>query len=282
VYFTAAGLSAGESTGSVSIPVNLSFTSVRPVTVNYTVTGGNATAGVDYTGGQGILSFSPGVSAASISIGVINNEVIDGNRSLTLTLINPRNATLGMASTTITIVDDDALSAFDVSLVSGWNLISLPMTPENRNISALLPASVTGGLVNVWGWNESEQNWMFYSPDPGAFFYNYYPALTQLEPGKAYWFEMNRSAAFTVRGTVPACAPRSPTALVSGWSLVGATGLSSSAPAVLYPDVINVWGWDAAAQNWVFYSPDPNNRFKPYYTAIETIQPGQGYWVEMA
>ena len=135
--------------------------------------------------------------------------------------------------------------------------------------------------MDIWGWDESEQNWVYYCPDPNDYFYQYYPGIKDLETGRTYWVKMNKSASFTIQGTLPDSAPNSPVALVSGWNFVGSTGFSSTTPASLYPNAIDVWGWDASAQNWVYYSPDPNDYFYQYYTNIDTVQAGHGYWVEM-
>jgi hypothetical protein len=136
--------------------------------------------------------------------------------------------------------------------------------------------------VSIWGWDETKQSWAYYSPDPNDGFYQNYPKITKLEAGRAYWIEMNKSASFTVTGTVPSSAPGSPVALISGWNFVGLTGLSASTPTVMYPNVLSAWGWDAAQQNWVYYSLDPNDGFYQQYPKITSIQPGKGYWVEMA
>jgi len=286
LQFGASSYVAGENASKLTIPVSLAGATSLPVSINYSVTGGNATAGADYIGSQGRLSFSPGTTTATINITIVNDTAIEGNESIVLTLISPVNVTIGSrGSATITITDDDAPPApltYTISLVEGWNLISLPIAPGNASIQAIFPAEALAGIVDIWGWNESQQNWIFYSPDQNDYFYDYYPALTSLEPGKAYWVEMNRSATFTVQGTVPDNAPHSPTALVSEWNFVGLTGLSSSTPAALYPAAVDVWGWDAAEQNWVYYSPDPDDYFYAYYPKLENIQPGHGYWVEMA
>jgi asparagine N-glycosylation enzyme membrane subunit Stt3 len=67
---------------------------------------------------------------------------------------------------------------------------------------------------------------------------------------------------------------------VSGWSFVGPTGQADSTPTALYASAADVWGWDEVTQNWVYYSPDPDDYFYQYYSEISTIRPGHGYWVE--
>jgi hypothetical protein len=291
VYYSSAQYSINENAGIITIQVNLGNITSLPVSVSYAVTGGNATAGIDYTGGSGTLNYAPGALAASFSINIMNNANYSGNRTIVLELSNPRNATVSTPSnTTITIVEDDTpihlppahdATTFNISLVEGWNLISLPIVPRNNSIESLFPSSVLGGIVDIWGWDASAQNWLYYSPDPDDYFKQYYPAITRLETGMAYWVEMNRSASVTIEGTVPSYAPSSPLTPVSGWNFMGVTGNSACLPASMYPGAIDVWGWDESAQNWLYYSPYPDDYFKQYYRDIGNLQPGHGYWVEM-
>jgi hypothetical protein len=286
VRFSSAASAVMESAGSATITVNLAGSTSKSAAVSYSVTGGNATVGTDYTGGSGVLNFAPGATMATFSVNVVNDAIYRGNRTITLSLGSPVNATLGSpSSTTITLVDDDfpaGPATYNISLAEGWNLISIPLTLQNNSLASVLSQNVSGGVVDIWGWDPAQQNWVYYSPDPNDYFYQYYPALTSLDTGKAYWVEMNRSATLALQGTVPAGAPASPVGLVSGWNFVGPTGAAASTPAVLYASAVDVWGWDPAQQNWVYYSPDPNDYFYQYYANIGSVQPGYGYWVEMA
>jgi hypothetical protein len=286
LQFSSAAYSVRENASIATITVNLVGSTARSAAVNYAATGGNATAGTDYSGGSGTLNFAPGVTSATINVNVVDNGVSSGNKTIILSLSNQKNATLGTpATTTITIVDDElpvAPGTYDISLVAGWNLISIPLTVQNNSIAGIFPEDARSGIVDIWGWDEAAQNWMYYSPDPDDYFYQYYPALTGLGTGKAYWVEMNKPATIVIQGTVPGSAPASPAALVPGWNFVGPTGSSPSTPAAMYTNAVDVWGWDEAAQNWMYYSPDPDDYFYQYYPEINSIQPGHGYWVEMA
>jgi hypothetical protein len=286
LQFSSAAVSVMENAGTATITVSLAGSTSRSAAVNYTVTGGNATAGTDYSGGSGLLNFAPGATSATFNVNVVNDATYRGNRTITLSLSNPKNATLGApATTTITLVDDDlpvAPGTWNISLVEGWNLISIPLTLQNNSLASIFPAEVRNGIVDIWGWDAAQQNWQYYSPDMEDYFYQYYPALTGLGTGKAYWVEMNKSATLTLQGTVPAGAPASPAGLVQGWNFVGRTGTSVSTPASMYATAVDVWGWDEGQQNWIYYSPDPGDYFYQYYENIDSIEPGRGYWVEIA
>jgi sugar lactone lactonase YvrE len=195
--------------------------------------------------------------------------------------LNNRVQEFSLPNTTISS-EAQVETSYMLNLVSGWNLISVPLNVSDNSIEDFFPADVLDGIVDVWGWNESAQNWMYYSPDPVAWFAANYPAITNMEAGNAYWVEMNKSASFTVNGTIPSSAPASPVGLGSSWNFVGPTGLIASTPEELYPgNVVDVWGWNATAQNWVYYSPDPVAWFAENYPELTSISPGNGYWVEL-
>jgi hypothetical protein len=101
--------SLAECVGTVSIPVDLTSATNVQVTVNCVVTGGNATAGADYTISGSTLSFSPGTTRAYIYMTVIDDSIVEGNEGITLTLSDPQNANPGSPSSLpITIQDNDA------------------------------------------------------------------------------------------------------------------------------------------------------------------------------
>jgi hypothetical protein len=169
-------------------------------------------------------------------------------------------------------------SSYQFDLRPGWNLISIPLTLQDNSISGIFPPDVKSKIVTIWGWDNGAQNWQYFS-ETDNYFYDYFPMLTNLETGKAYWVEMTDSATVEIHGTVPGNAPASPASFGSPWSFVGPTGLSSSTPDAMYPNSITVWGWDQTRQNWVYYSTsDPF--FYDYFPGISSIQPGYGYWVE--
>jgi hypothetical protein len=177
--------------------------------------------------------------------------------------------------------------SYTYNLVSGWNLISVPLDVDDDSLSGFFPSSVLNGIEVIWGWDESAQNWVLYSPDPNEAFYGApynYPHLTNIETGHAYWVYSDNPVSFTVDGYIPDSAPASPVSLVSGWNFVGITGLDSQNVVTMYPGTGVVWGWDESAQDWVLYAPDPNEPFygEPYnYPHLTNVLPGHGYWVYM-
>ena len=83
----AADKMAGEGAGNLDVVVSLSTASAKPVTVDYAVAAGTATAGADYTAvADGTLTFAPGTTAQTVSVPVLDDELHEPDETLTLTL----------------------------------------------------------------------------------------------------------------------------------------------------------------------------------------------------
>ena len=115
ISFGAESSSGKESVTPVMIPVNLSHASGDTITVDYAVTGGTATGGgVDYTLADGTLQFGPREVTRYISIDIADDEIIETDETIELTLSNPTNATLGLKTQhTYLIRDNESGVVFD-------------------------------------------------------------------------------------------------------------------------------------------------------------------------
>lgn len=110
VSVSPASIAEGDSgTVSLSFTVALSVAASSEVTVDYATADSSATAGSDYTATSGTLSFAVGITQQDVLVPVIGDVDIETAETLTLTLSNVTNATLGQASAVGTIVNDDAV-----------------------------------------------------------------------------------------------------------------------------------------------------------------------------
>jgi hypothetical protein len=92
--------------------VSLSHISAKPITVNYSVTGGSATRNEDYKLVSGSLTFLPGEKYKYFSIDIKNDKRNEKNETINLVLSKPKNAYLGKQNTyTYTIQDNDRNSS---------------------------------------------------------------------------------------------------------------------------------------------------------------------------
>jgi Calx-beta domain/Glycosyl hydrolases family 18 len=106
-----ASVNEGNSGSSnLAFTVALSKASTKPVTVKYVTANGTAIAGQDYQAGSGTVTFAPGVTSQVITVGVTGDSTVEANETLTVILSTPTGATLGTATATGTIVNDDVVA----------------------------------------------------------------------------------------------------------------------------------------------------------------------------
>ncbi len=165
-----------------------------------------------------------------------------------------------------------ARSATTISLVQGWNLISLPLQqPVNTPVATVL--SGIGGFYEVV-WAYSNGAWKVYDPNDTAG-----STLKTMQAGNGYWIKMLSAKKLSVSGSTPS---PSTIPLVSGWNLVGfngpkclapsdpSAGLAATAALANYFQVL--WGYPS--QGWESY--DPTNGAQP---SGFQLCPGAGYWI---
>ena len=103
---------------TVTLTVVLSRASTSTVTVKYATANGSATAGQDYTGASGTVTFAAGQTSKQITVTVAGDTAIEADETFTVTLSAPSGATLGATkASTVTITNDD-LPAVSISPVT--------------------------------------------------------------------------------------------------------------------------------------------------------------------
>ena len=100
---------------AVAFTVSLSTASSQAVTVQYATSAGTAESGTDFTAVSGTLTFGATETSKTVSVATTSDSVDEENETFTLTLSSPTNATLGDATATGTINDDDGLPTLSVS-----------------------------------------------------------------------------------------------------------------------------------------------------------------------
>jgi hypothetical protein len=95
-----------EAAGSATFTVTLSSASGLPVSVGFNTSNGTATAGLDYTGTSGTLTFAPGVTTQTITVAITNDAVYEGAETFNVNLTTPTNATISDALGVGSIHDD--------------------------------------------------------------------------------------------------------------------------------------------------------------------------------
>ena len=111
----ASSYTVNEGAGSVTVTVLRTGGSTGTVTVQYAVSSGSATSGIDFGATSGTLTFLAGDVSEAFTIPIINDGNNESDETATITLSSPGGgANLGSPSTaTLTIIDDDESSAVD-------------------------------------------------------------------------------------------------------------------------------------------------------------------------
>ena len=96
--------------------VSLSAASLKPVSVNYSILGGTATAGTDFTTAANVLNFAPNETEKTISVLVKADTLVETNETFSVQLSNPVGADLAQATGAGTIQNDDQAKVSIASL----------------------------------------------------------------------------------------------------------------------------------------------------------------------
>jgi uncharacterized repeat protein (TIGR03806 family) len=137
-------------TKAFTFNVSLSTASSRTITVAWATANGTATVGSDYVAGSGVATFAPGATAQTVSVTVNGDTTFEPDETFTATLSNPTNATLGTASATATIRNDDAQPSISIASPSavtegnsGTKQLAFTVTLSNPSYQAITATYAT-------------------------------------------------------------------------------------------------------------------------------------------
>src|SRR5205085_4213566 len=111
IGFSSPVYAVGEGSGSVTLSVLRQNGSNGVFTIDYATTNDTATAGADYTSTTGRLTFANGEMLKTITIPVLEDNIIEGDETFLVNLFNVQPPSAGQLMTTsarVTIVDNDA------------------------------------------------------------------------------------------------------------------------------------------------------------------------------
>jgi uncharacterized repeat protein (TIGR01451 family) len=130
VSFGGAPYTVGEWDITTGITVALDAISGVTTTVSYTVSDGTATAPADFDAASGTLTFTPGITARTFTVTVVDDNVDDDDETVNLTLGNGIGAIVTTTNpVTLTIIDDDyVILSIDKSSTPNISAAGLPIT----------------------------------------------------------------------------------------------------------------------------------------------------------
>lgn len=135
------------SVGNVSIvegaiaPVPVTLNQACPVDVSfsYSMSDGTATS-IDYVGTSSTFTVKAGKTLVYLGVPINEDSSVEGNENFTLNIFSPVNTTIGTASSTITIQDND------VTLAATNNVTQISAGPR-------VTCAIKGGGAFCWGGN---------------------------------------------------------------------------------------------------------------------------------
>ncbi len=159
-----------------------------------------------------------------------------------------------------------------VTFQKGWNLISLPLIPNNKNISYLV-SGVRDKIGKIYDYDPAVNGWKIFNGDPSM------PSnLDTLQEGRGYYLYAKDAGSFSVigsRGIALRGQPEIPPTfrLTQGWNLVSLhnknpTNAKDAFRSIL-PSLNSLWTLD-------------NGGLVKLSTTDANLSSGQGYWVNLA
>ena len=177
-------------------------------------------------------------------------------------------------------IDAWASDAVSIPFNPGWNLLS-------SNIGLQVVDAFGGNITFVSAWKFENSKWSVYLPGEetlGA--YAASKGFNQLEtilPGEGFWLHTTAKSSVVIYGT-PVFGTFS---LSAGWNLVGLKSDQSITVTQFIADkseVISLWKWENG--NWAVYLTGEvyQGAFATSkgFSQFDTINPGEGFWVNVA
>ena len=144
IQFTSTSSSGSESTASVNLQLTLSAVSSKDVDVSFS-TSGTATNGSDYTISSSPATITAGNTTTNITLSVNDDNVVEANETVIVTISSPNNANLGTnTSHTYTIQNNDTYGYVGPGGVGKSLNLKLWVKAEN------IPGTSDGDMISSW------------------------------------------------------------------------------------------------------------------------------------
>jgi parallel beta-helix repeat protein len=247
-----------------------------------------------------VFSEAMNVGVDQITLNPETTFTIGGSGTDTITLTtSPLNSNTVYTATVTTNVKDLAGNAlveahpwsfttatlYNIALNAGpsgagaWNLISLPVVPNNKSISVVLGAA-KAKTEAVWTYDPNNatavNGWLVYVPDNPLGTNN----LDIMTAGFGYWISVTSNTTISGSGSLLTVGPTAPPSrdLRAGWNLIGyyqipgeIFGTKAAAFASLGSSYTSLWG---------FNNPT-NNQGGGFKSSVDQILPGDAFWISL-
>lgn len=160
------------------------------------------------------------------------------------------------------------IEIINISLYTGWNLISLPLEPLNYSTENIIK-DLTGQIV-LWYYNTTGNTWSGFDTNHLS------PSNTLKYIGydKSYWLKSPINQKLTIQGTI---VKDSTIGLKSGWNLVGYNTSTTNLPEAInnLTDPIKIFTYYANENEWKMYDTSESSP-----NTLDNMTAGRGYWLK--
>lgn len=226
------------------------------------------------------FSLTNGSEVAWSTTGAI--ALVGGNRTVFVRDTAYGTPTLNFSSgSLVNATKQVTINSWRITLTSGWNLVSLPSHPADKDV-----ADVLGGInvSSVWYYNTNNNSWQVYTTTGGT------STLIQMDARKAYWINVTSTQMLAGNGNVTQGSPPTPSSLsvYQGWNMIGELGYSTKLVSTALSSIAGHANCVSRTGNLCYDSV--YNQSSGYYLygdsdhvqnseKFANLQPGKGYWL---
>jgi len=208
-------------------------------------------------------------TANTYSVTLTVGEVDPDTYTLTITA---EDGAGNPATENVTVEVVAELTAYNLDLEEGWNLISLPLIPDDEDIATIL-ADITDNVSQVRTFLYESGGLVEYVWMEGGLV----GALDEMVDGQGYWIEMTLAKTLVINGSEqPSPGGAMPAYDVyEGWNLIGFKSVGTDTATDYLGSVVDtmqrLYGYNAVGDYYITLQDDDGD-----------LEPGQGYWLAVS
>jgi uncharacterized repeat protein (TIGR01451 family) len=138
----------GENGSNIVITVNRLNPATGVASVQYATTNGSAFSGIDYGSTSGTLTFQNNQAMASFTVPILNQNIVESNKTFYVTLSNPLVLTLPNPSTNAYLLSPSNATVTITNVLAGVSFESPTYTVSECGVTAAIPVVLTGATNN--------------------------------------------------------------------------------------------------------------------------------------
>ena len=164
----------------------------------------------------------------------------------------------------------------NLTLIEGWNLISIPCRHTNATISLMLE-NITGYYQSVHSYdaNDQEDQWKSFNPSLPVWVEQ---DLKVINSSRGYWIRISNKTSLNITGTITL---PSTIRLEPNWNLVGYPTNKSTSPEEAFLSInssiasVHAYNTTDNSDYWKVWAPSLSGSFND----LKLIVPYWGYWI---